>query len=235
MLKYNNNIDVVILCGGLGTRLFPVSKGLPKVLVKIGDKPVIDIMIDKISLHGFRRFILCVGHLKEQIIDHLEMRNNIIIRYSEEDVPLGTGGALKRAMNLISSDSFLVVNGDTVSDTDISAFYDFHKKHDGIMSMSLKVTGKCDDYGTVTLRETNRINSFEEKKSGSVNGLVSTGMYFIRRDISHYMPDMPVFSLEKDLFPNILDKECYGFIITDDFIDIGTPERHEYANNLRYW
>ncbi len=234
MQIYNNllDIDVVILCGGEGTRLFPVSKGVPKALVKVGSKPFIDILIDNISQYGFRRFILCVGYLRELIINHFKMRNNMLIKFSEEDVPLGTGGALKKAMNLIGSDSFLVVNGDTISDIDLAAFYDFHKKNDGIISMSLKATGKCDDYGTVTLREENRIESFNEKKSGECEGLVSTGMYFIKRDIFYCMPDVPVFSLEEDLFPNILDKKCYGFIITGDFIDIGTPERYEYANRL---
>ena len=104
----------MILVGGLGTSLQPALKDKPKCLALINGKPFIDILIDRCILQGLNRFIICVGHLKEQVIDHLDNRKDCEIIYSEEDKPLGTGGAIKKAHEYSVSNDTFIINGDTI-------------------------------------------------------------------------------------------------------------------------
>ena len=109
----SSNIDTVILAGGLGTRLKSVLNDKPKCLAPINGKPFIDILLDYCIKQGFKRFILCVGYLKEQIIEYLNNRSDCEIIFSEEDEPLGTAGAIKNSEPFIKSDPILIMNGDS--------------------------------------------------------------------------------------------------------------------------
>ena len=135
------NIDVVILCGGLGKRLQSVIHNQPKVLAKIWDTTFLDILLNKISTYGFKNIILCTGHLKENIKKYVEYyynnTNDYNIKFSEEETPLGTGGAIKNAKLLINSDNFIVMNGDSICDIDFNEFYKFHINNNAIISIIL--------------------------------------------------------------------------------------------------
>ena len=120
------NIDVVILAGGFGTRLNEVNSGRPKILVPFGDKPFIEIIINSLTAAGFNRIILFVGYIKTQIIEYFQNRNDCEIVISEEEEPLGTGGALKNAQELIKSNEFITLNGDSFCDVDYKDFHSFH-------------------------------------------------------------------------------------------------------------
>lgn len=230
-------IDVVILCGGLGTRLSPVVSDRPKALAKIGETVFLDILMRNLGRQGFRNMILCVGHLRDQIKTHLNQNGKGAgrnIMFSEEEEPLGTGGALKKANPLIKSDSFMVLNGDSICKINFSDFYGFHTSKGGILSMALVRSRIVMGSGTVTVDGSQRITSFREKVADGGNGcLVNAGIYFMQRDVFSHMPDKNKFSLEYDLFPKLVkdEEKCYGFIMSGDFIDIGTPEGYKTANN----
>jgi len=225
------DIDVVILCGGRGERLSSVLPDRPKVLATIGEQTFLDILIDDITRFGFKRIILSVGYLKEQIIDHFKYEQRFNLTFSEENVPLGTGGAVKAARSLIKSRSFLVVNGDSICKVDYRDFYQFHIKKGGLLSMLAVKSPKelKRDFGIVRLDYANRIIRFREKVTGEVGGFINGGVYFMRSDIFGCMPNKASFSLEYELFETMRSEGCYGFLCDCQLIDIGTPERYNNA------
>jgi NDP-sugar pyrophosphorylase family protein len=221
-------IDVVILCGGLGTRLRPISKDLPKVLMPFAGRPFIDILIASLLPFGFKRFILCVGYLKEKVQAHFQ-KNDYEVIFSEETEPLGTGGAVKKTIPLIECPSFLVMNGDSICQVDFPQFYSFHLLKGGILSLTLVKHQSGQDYGVIEVDDNQRVISFKEKNKCNKNMFINGGIYFMKRDIFDHMPREDRFSLEYDLFPNVLAAGCYGFQAESEVIDIGTPERYVQA------
>jgi D-glycero-alpha-D-manno-heptose 1-phosphate guanylyltransferase len=226
------DIDVVILCGGKGTRLQPVISDRPKALAAFGDTTFLDILLASLQESGFIRFILCVGYMKEQIKDRF--KNNAKyppILFSEENEPLGTGGALKNAQSLIQSETFMVLNGDSICNINFSDFYSFHKNRGALLSMALVQNKDTKDFGSVAVNESGEITGFKEKNVSSHPSLINAGIYFMQNEIFAYMPRSAKFSLELDFFPGIAGEQCAGFIINSELIDIGIPER--YANAVR--
>lgn len=226
------DIDVVILCGGLGQRLRPTVSDRPKVLADINGETFLDILIDNLMEQGFKNIILCIGYLKEQIKDHFDYDKDFNIIFSEEEVPLGTGGALKNARKLIKSDPFIVMNGDSICKPNFNDFINFHFNKKPLMSMVLTRLQNTEDYGNVVIDESNRIVSFKEKIDTIGECLINAGVYLMQKEVFSYMPEEEKFSLEYDLFPKIVNEKCYGFITGSELIDIGTPERYEKAINL---
>ena len=128
------NIPIIVLCGGQGTRLRSVVSDRPKVLAPLGTQTLLDSIIAMLRKAGFKKIILSVGYLKEQVKRYCEKRGYQVI-FSEEDEPLGTGGAVKAALQHITSNLFFVMNGDTIFNPDFSELYQFHKEKKGFMSM----------------------------------------------------------------------------------------------------
>ncbi len=226
-------VDVVILCGGKGERLRSVISDRPKVLAPMGDNKVfLDIIIENLLSKGFKRIILSVGYLKDQIINRYENYQNAEILFVEEEMLLGTGGAVKNARALISSDHFLVLNGDSFLDADFSGLHNMHVSQNLLLSMVLTEMENIFDYGSVELDKEGKILNFSEKQSKKGKGLVNAGIYCMSKDIFNHMPEGNEFSLEYDLFPKISRMPCYGFVAKEKFIDIGTPERYKRAIQL---
>lgn len=227
-----NDCDVIILCGGLGTRLRPVLPDRPKVLAPIGTQPFLDILMEYLVAQGFRKFILCVGYLKEQVKEYIEKnygnRKKVQIKFSEEEEPLGTGGALKQALLLAKSEHVLVLNGDTMCRLDFSRFFDFHSNREALLSIALTSSVR-EDGGNVMLDSSGRITKFQEKKGGENGQYMNVGVYFMHSSISSLMPSSRVFSLENDFFPSLVKYNFLGFSTDSKAYDIGTPERYKIA------
>ncbi|MDP2598914.1 MAG: sugar phosphate nucleotidyltransferase [Candidatus Liptonbacteria bacterium] len=224
------NIDAVVLCGGQGTRLRSVLGDTQKVVAPIGSRTLLDVLMANLSSQGFARLILCVGHLKKQIIDKYRTLPNIV--FSEENAPLGTGGAVKNAEKLITSDDFFVMNGDSIfNGLDASEFYDFHKKHGALVSLALAEPREDKDFGGVVLAKSNKITAFTEKNELDETKFMSGGVYFMKNDALRLMPEKP-FSLENDFFPKLTNGSLYGFFSPGEVLDIGTPERYERAKTI---
>ncbi len=226
-------IDVVILCGGYGKRLQRVVKDIPKPMAKIKHSPFLSILIDFIASYGFKRFILCTGYKADIIERYYSQRyNNLIIEFSREEKPLGTGGAIKNAENYNKSSPFLVANGDSFCKVSLREFVDFHFKKNALISMAVTNTDVCDDYGVITINDLQRIVEFNEKAKGYKNCLINAGFYLLQREVFSLMPEKNNFSIEKDFFPKIIKRNLYAFETQESLIDIGTPERYEKAKQL---
>lgn len=230
------NIDAVVLCGGLSTRLQSIIPGRQKVVAEIGGRPFLGILLDKIFSQGLKRAVLCVGHFKEQVIDyvHHEQVNHPEwgeIVFSEEDKPLGTGGAIKNAESKITSRHFFAMNGDTLTDLPLSKLADFHRANGSFVTIAAAPDPDRADVGSIELGPENRIAGFRERAAKRA-GLVNAGTYLMQRKALDYMP-RGTFSIEKDFFPKIVAAHtCYAFMVSGDVLDIGTPERYSRANEL---
>lgn len=223
-------VDVVILCGGMGSRLRAVVSDRPKPMAKIDQRPFLDILIKFFSGFGFKRFILCAGYMSKVIRDHYSLRTGpcrFVI--SEEHAPLGTGGTIRNAERFIRSDPFLVANGDSFCPVDLPEFYSFHEANQALMSMAVVKSDDTSDYGTVLLDDAQRIVSFEEKKQSFRRYCINAGMYFFRKDVIYMIPKDIRYSLEHELFPKLVEQNCYAFISAGPLVDIGTPGRYEWA------
>ncbi len=219
--------DVIILCGGLGTRLQPVLKDRPKSLAEMGGKTFLDILLNNVFTQGFKRVILAVGHMREQIMERYAADPRI--KFSVENEPLGTGGAIKNALPLVQSEHFIVMNGDSISAVDLREFYERHLAAGPLISMAVTEVEDVSDRGSVTVDESGRVKSFREKIPVKRPGLVSAGVYILSRNILGHLPEADVFSLEEDVFPRITGEFCLAHVVRGGVLDIGTPERYEEA------
>lgn len=225
-----SDIDVVILCGGMGTRLRAAVDDRPKPMARINERPFLDILIDSFCEFGFRRFVLCVGHMSEIIRDHYSRRTasrQFVI--SDEHKPLGTAGAVKNAAEFIRSEPFLVTNGDSICPVDLAAFYDFHSARQALMSMVVLDAQNSGDCGSVSLDASQRIIAFEEKGGERRGSHINAGIYLFQKDVLSFIPENVRFSLEYELFPKLVKQACYAFISDGQLIDIGIPKRYELA------
>ena len=224
------DIDVVILSGGLGTRLRPTIKDKPKGLAPVNGRPFLDILVDNLLMYGFHRFVFCVGYLGKQIIRHFGERDDCQIVFSVEEIPLGTGGAIKNAKEKINSDIFLVLNGDSFCEVDYHAFLEFHINNRASISIVLTNVDEARDFGSVIIDHACRMVSFNEKAKNE-SCLINAGIYLLeRRVLTLVSEEQTVFSLERDFFPKVIEKyPCYGYEVSSRLWDIGTSERYKKA------
>jgi len=233
VIKLLEEIDVIILCGGKGTRLQAVITESPKPMASIGGRPFLEILIERVAMYGFRRFILCTGYKQEQIISHFRncssvSGNDVEIVFSEEDTSLGTAGAVKNAQEHLRSSTFLVMNGDTFCDLDFRDFVTMYESREAELSVALCSKPAAIDCGNVVLDASGRLVSFYEK-AGGTTGYVNAGVYLINRTLLNLIPEGKPFSIEYDFIPSVLHRPCFGYVTKADFLDIGTPERYSQA------
>lgn len=223
-----NQIDVVILCGGKGERLQGVVKDRPKPMAEVAGRPFLDILIDYAATFGFKRFILCVGHMGDVIKEYYRKRKGLPVRViiSQEERPLGTAGAIKNAWHAINSSPFLVLNGDSLCKTDLVKFIGFYEEKNASFSMVLARSKGGSDYGRVDIDNFGRIISFNEKAEAKQNDLINAGIYLLDSEIFSVIPSGERSSLEHDIFPKITERGFYGYITEEELIDIGTPDRY---------
>jgi len=222
-------MKAVILAGGLGTRMRPLTYLVPKPLLPIGGKPLIERTIEYLKSHGFREFVVCVAYLKGYIIDYLNRSKGSLgveIEFAESDVPLGTAGQLKTAERLIP-DTFLAMNGDIVTSLNVSRLVDFHKHRGGIGTIALKTFELKLPYGLVEVGQDSRITGFKEKPLMSF--MVNAGIYVFEKEIFQYIPEGKVSSLETDVFPRLISegKVLNSFYEEAYWADIGTVSDFE--------
>ncbi len=226
-------VDVVILCGGKGSRLRGVVDDRPKPMAEINQQPFLDILIKYFARFGFRRFVLCAGYMSEVIQYHFSQRTGPLeFVVSNELTPLGTAGSIKNAGRFIQSDPFLVTNGDSFCSVDLAEFCDFHLSRLALMSIVVVESENTTNSGLVTLNGLQRITGFEEKKQAQEKGYVNAGIYFFQKEILSSIPANTKYSLEYDLFPKLVSLESYAFVSREELIDIGTPERYERARSF---
>jgi NDP-sugar pyrophosphorylase family protein len=224
MKKCIKQIDVVILCGGKGTRLRPIVKDRPKPMAEINGKPFLDILITALYDGGLRRFILSTGYMGNAIKNYYIKRARFDIKICHESTRLGTGGGVRNCKKLVTSDPFLVINGDSFCEIAFREFLSFHRRKRAVASMVLVKNKTNADFGRVSMDRSGRVKSFQEKCEFNGNGLVNAGIYCFDKKIFSLFPEKKVFSLEYELFPEVLGRGVYGFYSKAAMVDIGTPK-----------
>lgn len=227
-------LPVVILCGGLGTRLRPITEDRPKPLVPVGDRPFLAHLLDRLEGEGVTEVILSTGHLGEQIEAFVERTDwPFSVRCVREEEPLGTGGALRYVAEEAGLEAFLAMNGDTLFSGSVGRLVDAHEDRDrAVASMALVQTDHPDRYGRVRFEaDTGQITGFEEKKPGG-NGPVwiNAGAYVLEPEVWTSIEAGTKVSLEREVFPRWVGRRLYGCRFPDaDFLDIGTPDDYRKA------
>lgn len=225
-------MEVIILSGGLGTRLNGVIKNIPKVMAPINDKPFLEYVLNDLNEQKVNKVILATGYKKEYIKDYFGNKyKNIIIEYSEEEQPLGTGGAILKALTKVTNNNVIIMNGDIYTKLNFADLYKSHLNSGADVTLSLKMMENFERYGSVTLNN-NRITDFNEKKFIS-KGYMSVGCYVFNRDVLADFKKDTNFSIENDFFTKYVKVMNFmPYFYHDVFIDIGIPEDYELIKKV---
>jgi len=230
----SESTKAVLLVGGLGTRLRSVVPSTPKPLASVGDRPFLELLVRQLRSQGIHRVVLCTGYLAEVIEKQFGNGGKwqVTIEYSKEPHPMGTAGAVKLAEPLLRDVSdFLVMNGDSFMEIDFRELIRFHRQAGGIATMAVLQMKNKMRYGTVQVTPEGRVSGFAEKSGSDSAGFVNAGIYVFDRQILEHLPEGPA-SLERDIFPKLLDHGVYASEQHGVFIDIGTPEDYARAQDL---
>lgn len=226
--------NAVLLVGGLGTRLRSVLPSIPKPLASVGDRSFLELLVRQLRQQGIHRLVMCTGYLGDQIENEFGDGSDldVEIRYSREPHPLGTAGAVKLAQHCVQdATEFLVMNGDSFLEIDFWQLISFHLEHGGLVSMAVVRVQNVHRYGTVQVDPDGRVIGFAEKTGRDAPGLVNAGVYVFNRAVLDHIPEAAA-SLERDVFPRLLDHGVYALEQHGMFIDIGTPEDYARAQTI---
>lgn len=224
-------MKAVIMAGGEGTRLRPVSSNRPKPMVRLFDKPVLGHIINLLKRNGINEACLTLRYLPTAVTDYVgqgeELGMSIESRIERE--PLGTAGGVKACADTLKDD-FLIISGDCVCDFDLESSIAFHREKGADATMVLYAHPNPVEYGIVVTSPDGRVERFMEKPSGSkvFTDLINTGIYILSPDVLQFIPDGESYDFGKDLFPKLLDlgKKVYGFQAEGYWCDIGSCEAY---------
>ena len=223
----------VILAGGQGTKLRPYTYEIPKSLLPVKGKPLLEHLINNLKKNNIVDLIICIGYLGKKIKDYFGdgKRFGVNIIYVEETLPLKTGGAILKAQKYINNNPFLVIHGDILTDLNLIDLINFHKYQKTVSTIALTTVDQPKKYGQLKLhgaKLTNFYNQAEIKKVES--HLINCGIYVFEPEIFNFFPkNKSVFMLE-DVIKNMINqKKVAGFVFEGKWFDVGTPENYEEA------
>lgn len=220
----------VILAGGKGTRLKPYTISLPKPLVPVGDMPILEIIIRKLTKQGFNHITITVNHMADIIRAFCGdgSKWGTHIDYSLEDKPLSTMGPLKLIKDL--PDNFLVMNGDILTDLDFKTFYDEHVAEQNIFTVSAYSRNQKVDYGVLEIDSNNKLVNFVEKPINQYK--VSMGVYMANKKILDFIPENQLYGFDHLMLDLIKNRKPATIKIHSGYwLDIGRPDDYEKACN----
>ena len=219
-----------VLAGGHGTRLRPFTYEIPKPLLPVKGRPVLEYNLENLKVHGVEEVVLGVGYKADLIKEYFSggAKHGLKIDYSIEKEPLGTAGALKQAESFFDG-TFFMCNGDEVKDIDYSLMLETHRKNKAEATLALVEVENASEFGNVAL-EGERVASFKEKEGVKRHGVVSAGAYVLEKSVFGLIPRGKKFSIEKEVFPVIAGEEkLFGCKMATQFFPADNPERYEKA------
>jgi NDP-sugar pyrophosphorylase family protein len=228
-------MKALILAGGYATRLRPLSFAKPKLLFPIMGKPILERTFNTLAKIGVDNVVLAVNHMADELKHHFGARyKRIRIQYSYESKPLGTGGPIKLAQQLLGSrSSFLAMNGDVLFEGDLSKMLSQHKKKKPVATIALHAAADVRRFGLINIDDEMRVSSFLEKPSGEgpISGLINAGIYLLSPEIFEYIRLGRKTSIEREVFP-ILAKEgkLLGHKLDGYWTDMGTIDDYLETN-----
>lgn len=214
-------MKAVIMAGGKGTRLAPLTDHAPKPLMPILDKPVLRYIIDLLKKHGVTDISVTLGYMANQIIEAFGDGRELGVRlhYFVEKEPLGTAGSVKNAAKDFGED-FIVISGDAYTDFDLTSLMEFHKTHGKLVTIAATRVENPSEYGVMLLNSAGKVRAFLEKPQNPISDVVSTGIYVFKKEIVKKIPD-GFQDFARNVFPKI-PGQIYAKIMRGYWSDIGT-------------
>ena len=229
-------MKAIVLAGGLGTRLHPLTVNIPKPMVPVVNKPVLEHTIENLIAHGIRSVVVNLHSYPAIIKKHFGTgaRHKIHITYSTEKSLLGTAGGVKKMEDLFDS-TFVVMSGDGLTDIDLTKAIAFHKKNKALATMVIKAIDTKFDYGVTLTDKGGRIKRFIEKPSWSdvFANTVNTGMYILEPEVFRYIPADTFYDFGSQMWPDLLKKKkrIFGYVMDEYWTDVGNLA--EYKKGVR--
>lgn len=224
-------MQAVILAGGLGTRLRPLTEQVPKPMVPINGKPYLEYQINYLKKFGITNILILTGYLGEQVVEYFGdgSKYKVNISYSKEEIPLGTGGAIKLAEAQLE-DEFLVIYGDSflpINYRDLISFYHAHKKSSLLIAYHDEAK-KTPVPNNLAVSENFVVQKYEKNSTDPTLKYVESGVLILKKSLTELIPLDQKCSLEETIFPQLIEKSnLVAYITKDPFYDIGTPDRLE--------
>jgi mannose-1-phosphate guanylyltransferase len=228
-------VQAIVLVGGEGTRLRPLTESVPKPALTLVDRPFLAYMIEWLAGHGVEDVVLACGFLPDVLREALGdgERAGARIRYVAEPRPLGTGGAIRYAADQLGEElgeRFLALNGDVLTDLDLTELLRAHESRQARTTIALHPVQDAAAYGLVRLGEGGAVLAFEEKTGRREPGQVNAGMYVLERSVLDLIPAGETVSIEHDVFPRLVGDGLHGLPLDGYWMDIGTPDRYLQAS-----
>ncbi len=227
-------MKALVLAGGFGTRLRPLSCSRPKPLFPVANKPIIDYTLQSLARAGVDTVIISVHYMADKIADYLgPTKYGMDILISRELRPLGKGGGVKNSEDLLEEEAFTVINGDIITDIDLRRLIAFHEKKGGLATIALHWVEDPSRYGSVELDGDERITRFVEKPKPGLapSNLINAGVYVLEPEVLDYMPTGRRFDTEEEVFPVLAqERKLFGFESHGYWSDVGVPAEYLNAN-----
>lgn len=228
-------MQAIVLVGGEGTRLRPLTESVPKPALTLVDRPFLAYMVEWLAGHGVEEVVLACGFLPEVLRQALGDGEHagVRIRYVAEPRPLGTAGAVRFAADELGDElgeRFLALNGDVLTDLDLTALMAAHDRRGDRATLGLYPVDDAAAYGLVRLGEEGDVLAFEEKTGRHEPADVNAGMYVLERSVLDLIPPGEQVSIERDVFPRLVGDGLGGLSLSGYWMDIGTPERYLQAS-----
>ncbi|HEV8564867.1 MAG TPA: NDP-sugar synthase [Actinomycetota bacterium] len=225
-------MKAVVLVGGQGTRLRPLTETLKKELLPLVDRPILHHALDRLVRHGVEEVVLSSSYLEEAFRPFIdERRGSPSISWITEPEPLDTAGAIFNALDQMGGEAFFAMNGDIVTDLDLSEMLAFHRGSDATATIALEDVEDARDFGLVRTAPDGRVLEFREKPREPVSGMINAGTYLLEpAACDGYARDTPI-SIEKTVFPELIasGRPVFGFRSNAYWMDLGTPEKYRQA------
>jgi mannose-1-phosphate guanylyltransferase len=235
-------MQAVIIAGGKGTRLKPLTYGCPKPMLPLLDRPFLEWMVNRCAEVGITDILLNVHYQAQQVVNYLGNgdRFGVKIRYIQESTPLDTAGAIKLAESHFSGESLVIFNADILTDLNLMDLINFHKHHDADVTLTLKQVPDITPFGLVELNEHQQVLAFREKPTPEqavdflAQGMntINAGTYVIEPQVFTKYPVGEPLSFERVVFPEVLTEglKMMGFVSNGYWMDLGTPEKYFQAH-----
>jgi mannose-1-phosphate guanylyltransferase len=228
-------VQAIVLVGGEGTRLRPLTETVPKPALPLVDRPLLAYAVEWLAGHGVTEVVLACGFLPDVLREALsgeEERAGVRIRYAAEPEPLGTAGAIRFAADQLGDaldDRFLALNGDVLTDLDLTALLAAHGALGARATIGLRGVGDSATYGLVSIGPGGDVTEFAEKTGEHVPGAINAGAYVLERSVLEEIPPGENLSIELDVFPRLIGRGLFARELDGYWMDIGTPERYLQA------
>lgn len=227
-------IKAIIMAGGKGTRIRPLTLIRPKPLIPVANRPMIDYIIERLRRAGFKDIVVTLSYLPGRIKNRLKKEyKDFNIQYSLEKHPLGTAGGVKNAEKYID-DTFFVLSGDVLIDIDLKRILAFHRAKNALATLVLTPVEDPSHFGIAVLDDEQKIVRFLEKPAPSevFSKIANTGTYILEPGIFDYIPDEGEVDFSQDVFPRLIEEDAgiYGYVLDGYWNDVGRPETYLKAN-----